>query len=112
MTPESSRYQQGWTARSRYGSKIPANSQGTGERNMPVSKSKRGQKRKENQAKAAGGFGGGGVSGRFDRTPQPAPATTQPSEGLQQLTSVEDTPAHGKRNEEKALQQRTGRVHP
>lgn len=54
---------------------------------MPVSKSKRGQQRKANLAKAAGGFGGGGVPGQFDRPPQAAPATTQPDEGSHEQTA-------------------------
>ena len=63
---------------------------------MPVSKNKRktkrGRRRKENLAKAATTFGGGGYPDQFDRSPQPAPpATTQPGEGSQEQASKENS---------------------
>ena len=64
---------------------------------MPVSKnrrkSKRGRKHKENLAKAATAFGGGGYPSQFDRPPPPTPsATTPPDVGLQEQIA-EATPA-------------------
>ena len=59
---------------------------------MPVSKnkrkSKRGQRRKENLAKAADTFGGGGVPDQFDRSPRPTPATTPPEVESQEQAST------------------------
>ena len=46
-------------------------------------KSKRGQRRKENLAKAADTLGRGGITDDLDRPPQPAPATT-PSDSSSQ----------------------------
>ena len=60
---------------------------------MPVSKnkrkSKRGQRRKENLAKAADAFGGGAGPGQFDHPAQPAQSTTPPDVGSQEQASEE-----------------------
>ena len=61
---------------------------------MPVSKNKRktkrGRRRKENLAKVANAFGGGGYPDQFDHPPQtPPPTTTPPDAGLQEQASTE-----------------------
>ena len=60
---------------------------------MPVSKnrrkSKRGQRRKENQAKAASEFGDDGDQEYLYIPRQPTPATTQPEVGSQEQASEE-----------------------
>ena len=63
---------------------------------MPVSKNKRktkrGRRRKENLGKAATAFGGGGYPDQFDRSPQPAPPATAPSDPELQEQASTETP--------------------
>ena len=66
---------------------------------MPVSKNKhktkRGRRRKDNLAKAATAFGGGGYPDQFDRPPQPTPPATAPPDAGSQEQMAEETPATG-----------------
>ena len=62
---------------------------------MPVSKNKRGQRRRKTLAKAADTFGRGGAPDQFDRTPQAAPSETNPPDVDSQEQTSEETTGTG-----------------